>query len=244
MFLSGTLLNALTVLVGTTVGLLLGARLPRRVQEILTDGIGLFTLAIGFALALQLLLDDSAPAGTDLAVLGALLVGAIIGELLRLSDRLDALGGWFQRRLARGDQPSRVSEGFVTASLVFVVGPLTILGSIQNGLTGDIQLLAVKSLLDGVTSMAFAAALGAGVYLAAGSVFVVQGGIATVAWLLGTGLDQVAVSATSAAGGVMLLGVGLRLLEIKRVRVVNFLPALVLAPIFTWIAAAIRAALG
>jgi uncharacterized membrane protein YqgA involved in biofilm formation len=243
MFLSGTLLNALTVLVGTSVGLLLGSRLPVRIQQTLTDGIGLFTLAIGTALALQLLLDTSAPAGTDLAVLAALLVGAVIGELLRLSDRLDGLGGWFQRRLARDDRPSRVSEGFVTASLVFVVGPLTILGSIQNGLTGDIQLLAVKSLLDGVTSMAFAAALGAGVYLAAGSVLVVQGGIATAAWLLGTGLDPVAVSATSAAGGVMLLGVGLRLLEIRQVRVVNFLPALALAPIFTWLAEAIRGAL-
>ncbi len=100
MFLSGTLLNALTVVLGTTVGLLLGSRLPARVQEILTDGIGLFTLAIGFALTLRLLLDDSAPAGTDLTILGALLVGALIGELLRLSDRLDALGNWFQRRLA------------------------------------------------------------------------------------------------------------------------------------------------
>ena len=243
MFLSGTLLNALTVVIGTTVGLAVGSRMPQRLQQTLTDGLGLFTLAIGMALALQLLLDTSAPTGTDLAVLAALLVGAAIGELLRLTERLDALGNWFQRRLARGDQPSRVSEAFVTASLVFCVGPLTILGSIQNGLTGDIQLLAVKSLLDGVASVAFAAALGAGVYLAVGSVVLIQGGIATAAWLIGSGLDPVAISATSAAGGVILFAVGLRLLDIRQVRVVSFLPALALAPIFVWIAAAVRAAL-
>lgn len=244
MFLSGTLLNVAAVLVGVTIGLLVGARMPQRLQQTLTDGLGLFTLAIGFALALRLLLDREQPAGSDLTVLAALLVGAAIGELLRLSDRLDGLGDWFQRRLARGDQPSRVSEGFVTASLVFCVGPLTILGSIQNGLTGDIDLLAVKSLLDGVAAIAFAAALGAGVYLAAGTVLVVQGAIATLAFVLGTGLSPVAIDAASAVGGVILLGVGLRLLDIRRVRVVNFLPALVLAPIFVALADAVRRALG
>lgn len=244
MFLTGTLLNVAAVLIGTTIGLLLGARMPRRMQETLTDGLGLFTLAIGFALALRLLLDRSVPAGTDLAVLGALLAGAVVGELLRLSDRLDALGDWFQRRLARGEERSRISEAFVTASLVFCVGPLTILGSIQNGLTGDIQLLAVKSLLDGVASIAFAAALGVGVYLSALTVLIVQGGIALAAWLLGSGLDPAAIDAASAVGGILLLGVGLRLLDIKRVRVVNFLPALLFAPLFIWLADVARAALG
>lgn len=164
MFLSGTLLNAAAVVVGATIGVLVGARMPVRLQSTLTDGLGLFTLVIGAALALQPFLDPATPAGNELAVLAALLVGAAVGELLNLSDRLDALGDWFQRRLSRGEEPSRISEGFVTASLVFCVGPLTILGAIQNGLTGDIQLLAVKSLLDGVASVAFAAALGAGVY--------------------------------------------------------------------------------
>lgn len=239
MFLSGTLINVVAVLAGTTVGLLLGARLPARMQERLTDGLGLFTILIGLALALRYMLEPSRSIGQDLAVLGALLAGAVIGELLRLSDRLDALGGWFQRRLARGDRPSRVSEGFVTASIVFCVGPLTILGSIQNGLTGEIQLLSVKSLLDGVASIAFAAALGAGVYLSAITVFVVQGTIAFAAWVLGSGLDPASVAAASTVGGILLVGVGLRLLEIRDVRVVNFLPALVLAPIFVVLAEAV-----
>jgi uncharacterized membrane protein YqgA involved in biofilm formation len=244
MFLTGTLLNVATVLLGTTIGVLAGARVPERMQRTLTDGLGLFTLAIGFALSLRLLMDRSAPVGNDLAVLGALLGGAAIGELLRLSDRLDALGNWFQRRLARGDEPSRVSEAFVTASLVFCVGPLTILGSIQNGLTGDIQLLAVKSLLDGVAAIAFAAALGAGVYLSALTVLVVQGGIATIAFLMGGGLDQASVDAASAVGGLILIGVALRLLDIRQVRVANLLPALLLAPIFIWLATVARAVLG
>jgi uncharacterized membrane protein YqgA involved in biofilm formation len=239
-FLTGTLLNVVTVLAGTTIGLLAGARFPARVQQTLTDGLGLFTIALGASLTLRLLLDATQPRGSDLVVLGALLTGALVGELARLSDRLDGLGDWFHRRLARGERPSRISEGFVTASLVFCVGPLTILGSIQNGLTGDIQLLAVKSVLDGVASMAFAAGLGVGVYLAALSVLVIQGSIAGVAWLAGGGLDQPAIDATSAVGGLILVAVGLRLLEIRRVRAANFLPALVFAPIFVWLAAVIR----
>jgi uncharacterized membrane protein YqgA involved in biofilm formation len=243
-FLAGTLLNAAAVLIGTTIGLLLGSRMPARVQQTLTDGLGLFTLAIAFALALELLMDRAAPAGTDLIVLASLLVGGTIGELLHLTERVDGLGDWFQRRLSRGEQPSRISEAFVTASLVFCVGPLTFLGSIQNGLTGDVQLLAVKSVLDGFASIAFAAALGGGVYLSILTILVVQGGLATLAYLFGANLDPVAISAASAVGGIILLGVGFRLLEIKRVRVVSLLPALILAPLMVWLVTPLRAALG
>jgi len=243
-FLSGTLLNAVAVAIGATVGLLIGSRMPARIQQTLTDGLGLFTLAIALSLALRLLMDQSAPAGTDLIVLASILVGGGIGELLRLTERVDALGDWFQHRLARGGKPSRISEAFVTASLVFCVGPLTVLGSIQNGLTGDIQLLAVKSVLDGFASIAFAATLGAGVYLSILTILVIQGVLATLAYLFGANLDPVAISAASAVGGVILLGVGFRLLEIKRVRVVSLLPALVLAPLAVWLVAPLRAALG
>lgn len=240
MFLTGTLLNAATVLIGTTVGLLLGARMPRRMQESLTTGLGLYTLVLGVSMAIRVFTDPGADAGDNLAVLTALLSGVAIGELLRLHDRLEQLGGWFQRRLSRGDRPSRISDGFVTASLVFCVGPLTILGSLDNGLRGDITLLAVKSLLDGVGSIAFAAALGPGVYLSALTVLVVQGGIAAGAFLLRDVMDSGTILAVSATGGVILLGVGLRLLEIKAVRVANFLPALILAPLLVRLADAVR----
>jgi uncharacterized membrane protein YqgA involved in biofilm formation len=241
LFLTGTLLNVAAVLIGTTIGLLVGARMPARMQTTLTDGLGLFVIALGLAQILRVLLDPSVPLAHDLAILAGLLVGAVIGELLRLQDGLDALGDWFQRRLARGDEPSRISQGFVTASLVFCVGPLTILGSIDNGLTGNIELLAVKSLLDGVAAIAFAAALGAGVYLSAIVVFIVQGLIALVAYLLGSGVDPVYVTAASAVGGLLLVGVGLRLLDVRQVRVVSFLPALLVTPIFVGLADAVRA---
>lgn len=242
MFLSGTLLNVVAVLAGATVGLLVGSRMPPRVLTTLTDGLGLFVIALGLAQILRLMLDATTPIGHELAVLAGLLLGGAIGEFLRLQDGLDALGDWFQRRMARGDEPSRISQGFVTASLVFCVGPLTILGSIENGLTGRIELLAVKSLLDGVASIAFAAALGAGVYLSVFAVLLVQGVIAAAAYFLGSGLDPALIAAASAVGGLLLVGVGLRLLEIRQVRVVSFLPALVLAPIFVALANAISPA--
>lgn len=236
MFLSGTLLNVVAVLIGATIGMLIGARMPKRMQESLTDALGLFTIALGASLTIGYMLDEAVPRGHQLAILAALVAGTVIGEWLRLSDRLDALGAYAQRRLAGDDERSRFSEGFVTASLVFCVGPLTILGSIVNGLSNDIQLLAVKSLLDGVAAIAFAAALGAGVYLSVLTVLIVQGSIATGAFLLGAGLGEPSVAAISAVGGMLLVAVGLRLLEVRQVRVVNFLPALLLAPVFAWLA--------
>ena len=191
MFLTGTLLNVVAVLIGTTIGLLFGAWVPRRMQESLTTGLGLFTLVIGLSMALQVFLREEVRPGDELAVLAGLLAGVVVGELLRLHEQLEALGAWFQRRLARGGEPSRIAEAFVTASLVFCVGPLAILGSIENGLSGDITLLATKSLLDGVASIAFAAALGAGVYLSAIAVFVVQGSIAAGAFLLRDVIESV-----------------------------------------------------
>lgn len=244
MFLSGTLLNVATVLVGTFLGVLVGSRMPKMMQESLTTGLGFFTVILGISMALPTFTDPSVQPGDDLAILGALLLGVAVGELLRLHDGLEAIGAWFQRRLAAEERPSRVAEGFVTASLVFCVGPLTILGPLANGLTGDTQLLAIKSLLDGVASIAFAAALGPGVALSALTVLVVQGLIAGGAFLISDVMDEATVLAVGAAGGFILLGVGLRLLDLKQVRVTNFLPALLLAPLFVRVAEAVRDALG
>lgn len=236
MFLSGTLLNVATVLIGTTLGLIAGGRLPARVGESLTTGLGLFVAVIGITMAAGIFTDPASQPGDELAVLGGLLAGVALGEGLRLDDRLEALGIWLQRRLSSADAdperpPSRIAEAFVTASLVFCVGPLTILGSLENGLRGDASLLATKALLDGVASIAFAAALGAGVYLSAGTVLVVQGTIAAASFLLRDVLDARTVLAISSTGGLLLLGVALRLLDLKKVRVANFLPALLFAPL-------------
>ena len=244
MFLTGTLLNVATVLGGVAIGLLVGSRMPARIRDGLTTGLGFFTVLLAVSMGLRVFTDPTALPGDDLAVMAAVLAGVAIGELLRLHDGLEWIGRWFQVRLARSDRPSRIAEGFVTASLVFCVGPLTILGSLENGLTGDIRLLAVKSLLDGVASIAFAAALGPGVALSALTVLVVQGGIAGAAFLLRDVMDPPTILAITSAGGVILLGVAFRLLDLRPVRVASFLPALLLAPAFIRVAALVRDAVG
>jgi len=260
MFLSGTLLNAAAVLLGTTIGVLAGRSLPARIHEGLTVGLGLFVLVLATVMASSILTSPVRRQGDELAVLAAVLAGVAIGEALRIHDRLEALGGWFQDRLGGrtsvsptpGVAPtggpgtpevaasgSRVAEAFVTASLVFCVGPLTILGSLDNGLRGDVSLLAIKSLLDGVASIAFAAALGAGVYLSVLTIVLVQGSISAAAFLLRDVFDARTALVVTSAGGIALLGVALRLLDLKAVRVANFLPGVVLAPVFLRIADAI-----
>lgn len=242
--LSGTLLNAAAVAVGATVGLVAATRVSARLQESLTTGLGLFTLVLAASMGLQVFTDPAARTQDALAVLGGLLLGVAVGEWLRLHDRLEALGAWFQRRLARDDRPSRVSEAFVTTSIVFCVGPLTILGSLDNGLRGDITLLATKSLLDGVASVAFAASLGAGVYLSIVTILVVQGGIALGAFLLAGAFDPPTILVVTAVGGITLIGVALRLLELKQIRLANFLPGLLVAPLLVRVFDAVRELLG
>lgn len=242
--LSGTILNAVAVALGTTVGLLAAARVSTRLQESLTTGLGLFTLVLALSMGLQVFQDSAARPEDALAVLGGLLLGVAIGEWLRLHDRLEGLGGWFQRRLARGSEgPSRMAEAFMTSSIVFCVGPLTILGSLDNGLRGDITLLATKSMLDGFASIAFAAAMGVGVYLSILTILVVQGGIALAAFLLAGFFDPVTVLILTSVAGITLLGVSLRLLDLRQVRLANFLPALVVAPLLIRLFDAVRAAL-
>jgi uncharacterized protein len=241
MFLTGTLLNAIAILLGTTVGLLAASRMHPRIQGSLMTAVGFFVAVLALSMGLRIFEDPASRVGDSLAVFAGLLVGVVAGELLGIHDRLEALGMWFQRRLARGEQPSRIAEAFVTASLVFCVGPLTILGSLDNGLRGDATLLATKSLLDGVASIAFAAALGPGVYLAAITVLVIQGGIAAGAFVVRDLLDARTILAMTSVGGMIILGIALRLLDLKAVRVANFLPGLVFAPLFLHLADVIRA---
>jgi uncharacterized protein len=224
--MTGTFINVGAVLAGTLVGRLAGARLPAGLQERVMAGLGLVVLVIGVDLALAW--RDTNP----LYVLGGVLLGGIVGEALRIEDRVAALGDRLQAWSARGDEHSQVSEAFFTASLLFCVGPLTVVGSIQDGLTGDYQALATKALLDGFASIALAASLGPGVAFAAVSILVIQGGIT-----LGAGLFEhilaegsEALAALTSAGGVLIIGIGLKLLALKDVRVGNFLPALVIAP--------------
>jgi uncharacterized membrane protein YqgA involved in biofilm formation len=227
---TGTLINVGTVLAGTALGTLLGGRLPDRVRETVLHGLGLVTLVVGVSQGLAAFRPPltELTRGAVLVVLGSVLVGGVIGELLRIERGLDRAGEALRARFGRGQ--ARFTEGFVVASLVFCVGPLTIVGAIQDGLTGDYQLLAIKSLLDGFAALAFASALGWGVGFSVITILVYQGGLSLSASAVAGAFSDAMIAAMSAVGGVLILGIGFRLLEVREVRVANLLPAVVLAP--------------
>lgn len=231
----GTLLNTLTVAVGSGLGLLIGDRLSERVQTSVITGLGLVTVIVG--------IDNALQTGNIILPLLSIVPGVIIGELLDIHGRLEAFGGWLQKRFggsaAESDTRARFITGFVTASLVFCVGPLTVLGSIQDGMTGDYQLLAIKSVLDGFASLAFAAAMGIGVAFSIITVLVVQGGFALLGALAGEIMTAPMTAEMTATGGLILIGLGLTLLDIKQPRMANFLPALVIAPLLVALATAL-----
>jgi len=236
----GTLVNVVTVLVGSTIGVLVGHRLPERTRTVVTDGLGLVTLLIAATSAAAIGNDAWAEAVGDsaplLIVLGALLVGGIVGSLLRLEDRLEGLGGWLQRRLMPKDGSggrARFIEGFVTSSLIFCTGPLTILGSITEGIGQGPDQLLLKSALDGFAAIAFAASFGWGVAAASLAVLTIQGSLTALGALLGDFLSEAELAALTTTGGLLLVGVALRLLALKQVKVADLLPALVIAPVLT-----------
>lgn len=225
--MTGTLINVVTILVGGLLGLLLGSRLPERLRQTVMAGLGLFTFAFGLRMFLE--------TQNALAVLASLLLGAVIGEWLRIEDGLKNLGRWLEARFNKDSastQDNRFVRGFLTASLVFCVGPMAILGSIQDGLTGNFQTLAVKAILDGFGALAFASTLGVGVLFSAVVLLGYQGSISLMAAQLQALITPAMMQELNATGGVILLAIAIgSLLEIKPIRAGNFLPALVIAPL-------------
>ncbi len=237
--MTGTLINTATVLIGGLLGVLLGSRLPERLRHTVVAGLGLFTLAYGLSMFIK--------TENSLIVLGSLLAGALLGEWWQIETGLQNLGSWLERHFQRSraslndgsldanptNSRARFVRGFLTASLVFCVGPMTILGAIQDGLTGDYNLLAVKAVLDGFAALAFASTLGVGVLFSVVVILVYQGGLSLLAGQL-TGLvasQPQMMTEMSAVGGVILMAIAISsLLEIKPIRSGNFLPALVIAP--------------
>jgi uncharacterized protein len=219
--MTGTLINTATVMVGSTLGTFLRSHLRDRVRQMVMWGVGLVSLVIGLQMSLT--------TNNILVILGSLLTGGIIGELIRLEEGVNTLGETLQAKLS-GEKNSTFSKGFVSASLLFCVGPMTILGSIQDGLSGDYTLLATKSILYGFASLALAASMGWGVLFAALTVLVYQGGLTLGASLVKTLLTELMIAEMSATGGTLILAIGLNLLGLTTIRVANFLPALVIAP--------------
>jgi uncharacterized protein len=248
---TGTVVNAATVVLGSTIGVLVGHRLPERTRRVVTDGLGLVTLLIAGESAMHVgdsaLSDAVGSSAPMLIVLGAVLVGGIVGSLLRIEDRLESFGGVLQRvavrRFGSGgghEGRARFIQGFVTSSLVFCVGPLTILGSIEEGLGKGADQLLLKAALDGFAAIAFAAAYGWGVAASVVVLVAVQGSLTALGAGLGSFVPDAHLSALTATGGLLLVGVALRLLEIKQVKVADLLPALVVAPLLTQLVVVLR----
>ena len=242
----GTLINIVAIVAGTAAGVLIGNRLSEKTSRVVTDGLGLVVLVLG-GLNVISILDQEFVAAVGpgiplLVVIGAILIGGIIGSALKIEQRLEQLGSSLQKRFStKGSKDSKEKfiTGFVNASLVFTIGPLAILGALSDGLGQGIEQLATKSILDAFASLAFAASLGWGVALSAIPVGLWQGLVTMLAFSVGAVVSAPLISALTATGGVLLLGVGLRLLQIRQVAVGNMLPALIVAPVITVILLAI-----
>ena len=241
--MGGTVLNVITVAIGSAIGLLVGNRLSEKIQQSVITGLGLVTLFVG--------ISNAGQTGNVIIPLISLITGAILGELLDIDLALERFGGWLQSRFgskssadddSNQNERARFINGFVTASLVFCVGPLTLVGSIQDGmgLTLGFQQLAIKSVLDGFAAMAFASSLGVGVAFSIITVLLLQGGLALAGSVLGNFMSTPMINEMTAVGGLLLMGLALVLLDVKKPRIANFLPALVIAPLLVAVATALN----
>jgi hypothetical protein len=223
--MTGTFINVIAILIGSGIGMLFGPRLSDRLKSTVLSGMGIFTAAVGIQMFLK--------TQNMLIVLGALILGAVLGEWLKIEDRLQNLGIWIEKRIpGRSEGGSgRFVRGFLAASVLYCTGPMAVLGSISDGLNGDYLTLAIKSVLDGFLSIAFSSALGIGVAFSALPVFSYQGTITLLAAQLNAIVSAAMMNEMTATGGILLIGIGISsMLELKTIRVGNFLPALAIAP--------------
>ncbi|BAU42439.1 DUF554 domain-containing protein [Leptolyngbya sp. O-77] len=240
---SGTWINVATVLLGTALGLLLTGHLPERMQRMIKQGLGLTTLFIGISMAGSL--NQSRGGIVDGVILGllALVAGGLLGEWWQIEERLAIAGDWLKHRV-KGK--GRFTDGFVTASLLFCIGPMAMIGSLNNGLVGDARLLTLKATMDGLAAIALTGSYGIGVGFSTLTILLYQGGLSLAAGLLARALPDPASSPpvllATGVGGLMILSIGLNLLEIGKVRVGSFLPAPFLAPLVYWLATWLTAA--
>jgi hypothetical protein len=232
----GTLINVGTIVLGSIIGVGIGSRLSEKLRNTIVAGLGLFTFGYG----LMTFIDTANP----MVPLGGLLIGALLGEWWKVEEGLEKLGILLRKKFVRRDSHSEGDserdslfvEGYVTASLVFVIGPIAILGAIQDGLTGNFEMLAIKAVLDGFASIAFASSLGIGVAFSALSIFVYQGAITLLAGFFSQYFSTAMMNEMTAVGGLILMAIALSsLLEIKKIRTGSFLPALLVTPLIVWV---------
>lgn len=222
----GTLINIVTVLIGGSAGLIVGTRLRKSLNQAVLSVMGLVTMVVGIQMALE--------TKNILIVIFSLVIGTVIGELINIEAIVNKIGQKLESKFSK-TKDGRFARAFVATSLLFCVGPMTILGSIQDGLTGDYTLLATKSMLDGFAAMMFAAAMGVGVLFSALTVLVVQGGLTLFAGTLSGLMTQAVIAEITGTGGVMVVSIGLGIVGIKKFNTANMLPALLIAPIIVLI---------
>jgi uncharacterized protein len=229
--MTGTVINVIAILIGSGIGLLFGSRLPDHLKSSVLSGMGIFTAAVGMQMFLK--------TENSLVVLGALILGVVLGEWLKIENWLQNLGIWLERRLPGSSEEGGSSlfvRGFLASSVLYCTGPMAVLGAISDGLRGDYLTLSIKSILDGFLSIAFASTLGIGVAFSALPVFAYQGTISLLASQLNAIVSTGMMNEMTATGGVLLIGIGISsMLELKKIRVGNFLPALAIAPVIVYI---------
>ena len=228
----GVIANVFTVVLGSLIGMLIKKGIPKRISDAVMIGIGFCTIYIGISGALK--------GSNTLVLIISMALGAVIGELLRIDDGLNALGKFFESKAKSGDKKGKIAEGYVTASLLFCVGAMTVVGSLQAGLTGDCTTLYTKSLLDLVSSLILASTFGIGVLLSASFVFVLQGGIVLLAGLIEPFLSEVVINEMTCAGSVLIIALGLNIMGVSKFKVANYLPVIlmpiIICPIYDFIA--------
>ena len=234
---SGTWINVFTVILGTCLGLLLKDRFNTKIQTIITQGIGLLTVWIGLSMANSM--GQVQAGGIDGAILGllAMVLGGVVGEWLQIEEKLTAIGDWLKQKF-RGQ--GLFTEGFVASSLLFCVGPMTLIGSFNNGLNGDNTLLTLKATMDGIISIALANIYGIGVGFSTIIILVYQGGLSLIIGAIASSMPQADnnpyILIITGIGGLIILAIGCNLLEIAKIRVASFLPAIAFAPLIYWFA--------
>ncbi len=223
--MEGTFVNIAAIIVGSAIGLILNTKLPQRFVSIFFQVIGLFTIFLGISMAIE--------STRILHMVMALITGAIVGEVLRLQERMESFGTYLKVKFNIGNE--KFTEGLVTAFLLYCIGSLTIIGALDAGLTGDQNLIYIKSLMDGVSSIALASALGIGVMFSVFPLLIFQGGITLLAMQFGDFIPEIMITELSAVGGIVLMGLGISILEIKNIKVLNMLPALIMIVILLWL---------
>ena len=219
--MTGTLINAGAIILGTLIGMMIKTKLPERVVTIIFQALGLFTILLGLKMALEM--------QEFLIAIGSLVVGSVIGELLKIESGMEKFGGWVKTKLKSDN--AKFTDGMITAFLLYCMGSLTILGAIEEGINGNMDLLLMKSLMDGCSSIALASALGIGVGFSAIPLLIYQGGLTLFASSVSSFFSEAVVRELSAVGGVLLIGLGINILEIKKLRILNMIPALILVVI-------------